>query len=144
MLGDFPETSDAPELALGEQQAAGDPLQFHVAARSRILTVYYENYPENEVKRTVPGEMIFSPGDTHQITNPNTKEMVTTHRRAGPIRWDDPRKKLRSNRPAGSKRMYTFHGREAKKEIPVYTSAAVVDRIAEEARWGSSAYEGPL
>jgi choline dehydrogenase-like flavoprotein len=50
---------------------------FYRAARARILTVYYKNYPEHEVKRNAQGEPILKPGDTHQITNPNTNKIVT-------------------------------------------------------------------
>src|SRR5262249_41908137 len=50
---------------------------FYRGARARILSVYYRNYPEHEVKRNAQGEPILKPGDTHQIHNPNTKKLVT-------------------------------------------------------------------
>lgn len=44
--------------------------------RSRVFLVYYQNYPEI-VRRDAQGLPIPVPGDTHQIINPNTKELVT-------------------------------------------------------------------
>jgi choline dehydrogenase-like flavoprotein len=46
-------------------------------SRRRILQVYYSNYPEHQIKRDASGVPILKPGDSHQITNPNTKNMVT-------------------------------------------------------------------
>src|SRR5262249_61447884 len=46
-------------------------------ARRRILQVYYSNYPEHQIKRDASGVPILKPGDSHQITNPNTKNIVT-------------------------------------------------------------------
>ena len=65
---------------------------FYRAARTRILTVYYQNYPEHEVKRNAKGEPILKPGDLHQITNPNTKKTVTGWDLAGfkgPMDWEE-------------------------------------------------------
>jgi choline dehydrogenase-like flavoprotein len=65
---------------------------FYRAARARILSVYYKNYPEHEVKRNAQGEPILKPGDTHQITNPNTKKIVTGWDIAGyqgPLDWEE-------------------------------------------------------
>jgi hypothetical protein len=45
--------------------------------------------------------------------------LFRTRRSAAPSRWDDPQKQLRSNRSAGSRRVYPLHDRKAKKEIPV-------------------------
>jgi hypothetical protein len=62
------------------------------ASRARILTVYYTNYPENNVKRNDQGEAILKPGDKHQITNPNTKQVVTGWDVAGfkgPMEWEE-------------------------------------------------------
>ncbi len=85
------------ELVLDEHKIA-DPkvrsqlLAFYRAARRRILTVYFQNYPEHEVKHNPDGTIVFKPGDTHQITNPNTKNIVTGwditgHR--GPLDWEE-------------------------------------------------------
>ena len=46
-------------------------------ARRRLLRVYYSNYPEHQVKRDAAGWPVLKPGDTHQITNPNTTKVVT-------------------------------------------------------------------
>ena len=65
---------------------------FYRAARTRILTVYYQNFPENEAKRNAQGEAILPPGDKHQITNPNTKKIVTGWDVAGfkgPMDWEE-------------------------------------------------------
>ena len=65
---------------------------FYRASRTRILTIYYQNYPENEVKRNDKGEPILKPGDKHQITNPNTKQLVTGWDVAGfkgPMEWEE-------------------------------------------------------
>ena len=62
------------------------------ASRARILTVYYQNYPEHEAKRNARGEPILRPGDYHQITNPNTKQIVTGWDVAGfkgPMEWEE-------------------------------------------------------
>ena len=68
---------------------------FYHDARTRILTVYYKNYPLHEVKRNAEGEPILRPGDTHQITNPNVwkdKKLVTGWDIAGykgPLGWEE-------------------------------------------------------
>src|ERR1700722_13354039 len=66
------------KIADAEQRAR---LQaFYRGARSRILRVYYSNYPANQVKLNAAGEAILRPGDTHQISNPNLfkdKKLVT-------------------------------------------------------------------
>ena len=45
--------------------------------RTRVFAVFYQNYPENVTPRDENGVPILKPGDAHQITNPNTKELVT-------------------------------------------------------------------
>ncbi len=69
---------------------------FYRLARLRILTVYYLNYPEHEVKRNDRGEIIRAVGDRRQITNPNTEEIVTGWDIAGykgPLGWEEEEKK---------------------------------------------------
>ena len=39
-------------------------------ARTRILNVYYQNFPEHEVKHNPDGTIVSKPGDTHQIPIP--------------------------------------------------------------------------
>ena len=65
------------EKKITDPQVRAQLLAFYRAARTRILTVYFQNYPEHEVKYNPDGTIIFKAGDTHQITNPNTKKMVT-------------------------------------------------------------------
>ena len=60
------------EHKVSDENLRKELLSFYRAARSRIMTVYYQNYPEHEVKHKPNGEIIFKPGDTHQIANPNT------------------------------------------------------------------------
>ena len=77
---------------ISDASARAELMTFYRAARTRILTVYYQNYPENEIKHSASGEIIFKPGDTHQITNPNTDAMVTGWDIAGykgPMKWDE-------------------------------------------------------
>jgi choline dehydrogenase-like flavoprotein len=75
---------------------------FYRAARSRILKVYYSNYPAHEVKRNAAGEAILKPGDTHQISNPNLlkdKKLVTGWDIAGfkgPLGWEEE-EQIRAN-----------------------------------------------
>ena len=45
--------------------------------RTRVFSVFYQNYPENVTPRDENGVPILKPGDVHQITNPNTKGLVT-------------------------------------------------------------------
>ena len=80
------------EKKITDPQVRAQLLAFYRAARTRILTVYFQNYPEHEVKHNPDGTIVFKPGDTHQITNPNTKKMVTGwditgHR--GPMDWEE-------------------------------------------------------
>jgi choline dehydrogenase-like flavoprotein len=84
---------DGKGIADAEQRAR---LQtFYRAARSRILKVYYSNYPAHEVKRNAVGEAVLKPGDIHQISNPNLfkdKKLVTGWDIAGfkgPLGWEE-------------------------------------------------------
>jgi hypothetical protein len=45
--------------------------------RTAVFTIFYQNFPENVVARDDHGVPILKPGDKHQITNPNTKRLVT-------------------------------------------------------------------
>ena len=79
---------------------------FYRASRTRILTVYYQNYPEHEVKRNDQGEPILKAGDTHQITNPNTTKVVTGWDVAGfkgPMEWEEE-----EQRRAMMKKMHVY------------------------------------
>ena len=58
--------------------------------RLRILTVYYQNFPENVVPKDSRGGPITK--DLHQISNPNTQELVTGWDVAnypGPVTWEE-------------------------------------------------------
>ncbi len=111
-------------------------LAFYRRARSRILTVYYKNYPFNSVKRNVDGEPVLHPSDTHQITNPNVwkdKKIVTGWDVAGyggPLTWEEEEQlrekakrelpfwlegdlvKLEHNRPPASAAIKTSDGHD--------------------------------
>ena len=71
----------------------GQLQSFYRLARIRILTVYYQNYPEHEIKRNDQGEAVLAVDDhAHQISNPNTEEMVTGWDIAGykgPLGWEE-------------------------------------------------------
>lgn len=58
--------------------------------RLRILTVYYQNFPENVVPKDSRGVPITK--DPHQISNPNTQKLVTGWDVAnypGPVTWEE-------------------------------------------------------
>jgi len=60
--------------------------------RTRVFTVFYQNYPENVIPRDAQGVPTLKPGDKHQITNPNTNELVTGWDIAGfhgPLTWEE-------------------------------------------------------
>lgn len=60
--------------------------------RTRVFSVFYQNYPENVIARDRQDVPILKPGDKHQITNPNTKELVTGWDIAGfegPLSWEE-------------------------------------------------------
>ena len=59
--------------------------------RVAVFTVFYSNFPENKVARDAAGTPLVKPGDLHQITTPNTKELVTGWDIAGyrgPLTWE--------------------------------------------------------
>ena len=66
---------------------------FYRLARIRVFTVYYQNYPEHEIERNERGEAVLAVNDhAHQVTNPNTKELVTGWDQvgfAGPLTWEE-------------------------------------------------------
>jgi len=45
--------------------------------RRRVFNLYYSNFPEHEWPRDKNGVPILKAGDEHQITNPNTKQLIT-------------------------------------------------------------------
>ncbi len=86
---------------------------FYRGARSRILTVFYKNYPQQAAARDAAGVPIVKAGNTHQYTNPNTKELVTGWDIAGfkgPPDWNEE-EQLRA---------------KAKKELPYWYEGDLV------------------
>jgi len=58
--------------------------------RVRVLTVYYQNFPENLVPKNNHGMPMKQ--DLHQISNPNSKDLVTGWDVAnypGPVTWEE-------------------------------------------------------
>jgi len=70
-------------------QACQDVYQL---CRSTIFRLFYRNFPENVVPRDANDFPILQPGDEHQLTNPNTKKLVTGWDIAnygGPMTWEE-------------------------------------------------------
>ena len=64
--------------------------------RTRVFTVYYQNYPEHVVQRDKNNVPVLSEGDKHQITNPNTEKIVTGWDVAGyepQLSWEQEEKR---------------------------------------------------
>ena len=63
---------------------------FYRVSRARVLTLFYQNFPENRIKRDSRGIPLVPANDLHQITTPNTKKIVTGWDVAGwkgPLTW---------------------------------------------------------
>ena len=63
--------------------------------RMRVMAVYYQNYPEHLIPRDENDVPILSPGEPHQITNPNSTRLYTGWDRAayhGPLTWEEEEK----------------------------------------------------
>lgn len=59
--------------------------------RISILRVYYSNFPENSIPRDSAGLPMLKAADLHQVTTPNTKEVVTAWDQVGyrgPLTWE--------------------------------------------------------
>lgn len=64
--------------------------------RRRVFQVFYKNYPEHALPRDHQGAPILPPGDTHQITNPNTKGLATgwdVSGFMGPLTWEEEQRR---------------------------------------------------
>src|SRR5581483_3845908 len=62
------------------------------AVRTRVLQVFFRNFPEDKIGRDNNGLPLLPPGDLHQIVNPNTKQLVTGWDIAGfpgPLSWEE-------------------------------------------------------
>ncbi|MDA2933853.1 twin-arginine translocation signal domain-containing protein [Acidobacteria bacterium AH-259-D05] len=62
------------------------------SVRRRVFQVYYSNYPEHALPRDAAGVPILPPGDSHQITNPNTRGLTTGWDIGGfmgPLSWEE-------------------------------------------------------
>jgi hypothetical protein len=67
-----------------------------LSIRRRVFQVFYKNYPEHALPRDSQGAPILSPGDTHQITNPNTKGLATgwdVSGFMGPLSWEEEQRR---------------------------------------------------
>ncbi len=78
-------------------QETGEKLrQVLQRTRRRVFQVYYRNYPEHALPRDDKGVPILSPGDTHQITNPNTAGLATgwdVSGYMGPLTWEEEQRR---------------------------------------------------
>ncbi len=80
-----------------DDQGTGEKLQQTLRRiRQRVFQVYYKNYPEHVLPRDGKGVPVLPPGDTHQITNPNTKGLVTGWDASGfmgPLTWEEEQRR---------------------------------------------------
>jgi len=63
--------------------------------RISTFRVFYSNFPEGRIARDIHGIPIPKPGELHQITNPNTPDLVTGWDIAGyrgPLTWEQEEK----------------------------------------------------
>ena len=63
--------------------------------RISTFRVFYSNFPEGRIARDIHGIPIPKPGELHQITNPNTSDLVTGWDIAdyrGPLTWEQEEK----------------------------------------------------
>lgn len=63
--------------------------------RITVFRVFYSNFPQGKIPRDVRGIPILKPGELHQITNPNTPDLVTGWDIAGyrgPLTWEQEEK----------------------------------------------------
>ena len=77
---------------IADQQLRGQLQSVYRLTRIRVLVIYYQNYPEHRLPRDANDVPILPPGDTHQITNPNTTALITgwdTAGYMGPLSWEE-------------------------------------------------------
>lgn len=66
--------------------------------KTRVMTLFYQNFPEDRVKRDAKGNPAPRPNDTHQDFNPNTKALKTawdTTGFGGPLSWEQEQERRR-------------------------------------------------
>ena len=60
--------------------------------RLRVMTVFYQNFPEHRIGRDQNNIPLLPTGDTHQIINPNSPDLVTgwdISNFPGPLSWEE-------------------------------------------------------
>ena len=70
--------------------------------RRRVMTLYYQNFPEHRVKRDAQGNFLPRPGDKHMVFNPNTRGLKTgwdTTGFGGPLSWEQEEERRRKFGP---------------------------------------------
>lgn len=63
--------------------------------RISVFRVFYSNFPQGKIPRDARGIPILEPGELHQITSPNTPDLVTGWDIAGyrgPLTWEQEEK----------------------------------------------------
>ncbi|MBI4455454.1 MAG: twin-arginine translocation signal domain-containing protein [Acidobacteria bacterium] len=74
-----------------DKSAAAAVKRVYRLVRLAVLNVFYSNFPEHKIARDAEGIPIPKRGDLHQITTPNTKDLVTGWDIAGyrgPLTWE--------------------------------------------------------
>jgi hypothetical protein len=64
----------------------------YASVREMVFLVYYQNFPQHHWPLDARRVPLLKSGDEHQITNPNTPEMVTGWDQAGyagPLTWEE-------------------------------------------------------
>lgn len=76
----------------GDQAVQQKLREVYQHVREMVFTVYYQNFPEQSWPRDSLRAPLVKPGDTHQITNPNTTNVFTgwdLAGYAGPLSWEE-------------------------------------------------------
>lgn len=67
-------------------------LRIYKLVRVAVFRIFYSNFPQHRVARDARGIPVSGPGDSHQITNPNGKDLVTAWDIVGyrgPLSWQE-------------------------------------------------------
>ncbi|MSO19526.1 MAG: twin-arginine translocation signal domain-containing protein [Acidobacteria bacterium] len=86
-----PSTSDSLTARLPKEHLDKVQRVFRLG-RVRVMTVFYQNFPQHRIERDADKSPLLPPGDEHQITNPNTSALVTGWDVAnfpGPLSWEE-------------------------------------------------------